>query len=208
MTSSFEYKGVEVVFLRHAGFKIKGSKTIYIDPYDIPEDADLEKADYIFITHDHFDHMDFKAIKKLSTPDTTIVTPHSCSVEGFSTCTLQIGQKEKLDSISVETVPAYNINKRFHPKGQYVGYIIEMDGVRIYHAGDTDYTPEMKEVSADIALIPVGGTYTMDVEDAKKAVKEMKVNYIIPMHYGVIPDTEADVSKLESDKVVILKPLF
>jgi L-ascorbate metabolism protein UlaG (beta-lactamase superfamily) len=208
MTSSFKYGNTEVVFLKHAGFKVKGSKTIYIDPYDIPEGADLEKADYIFVTHDHFDHLDFKAIKKLSTEKTTVVIPQGCSVEGHSTCTLELGRKEKLDGIVVETVPAYNIDKKFHPKGQYVGYIIEMDGVRIYHAGDTDYTPEMKNVNADIALIPVGGTYTMDIEDAKKAVSEMNVKHVIPMHYGAIPDTEADVSKLESDKVVVLKPMF
>jgi len=209
MKSDFKYGNVEVVFLKHAGFKVKGSKTVYIDPYDLPEDAELEKADYIFVTHDHFDHLDFKAIRNLSTPDTTVVAPHGCSLEGFLTCSMEPNKKEKLDGITVETVPAYNIGKSFHPKEkEYVGFVIEMDGVRIYHAGDTDFIPEMKNIEVDIALIPVGGTYTMNVDEAKKAIEEIKAKYVIPMHYGVIPDTQADVSRLESDRVVVLKPLF
>lgn len=210
MKSELKYEGVEVVFLKHAGFKVRGSKTIYIDPYDIPEGAEMDKADYVFITHDHFDHMDYKAIRKLATHHTTIVYPEGCAFEGegYATCTLQPEQKEELDGMTVTTIPAYNLEKDFHPKGIYVGYIIEMDGVKIYHAGDTDYTPEMKNIDVDIALIPVGGKYTMDVEEAKKALEGINAKYVVPMHYGALPDTQADVSKLESDNVVVLTPTF
>ncbi|MBO8182923.1 MAG: MBL fold metallo-hydrolase [Archaeoglobus sp.] len=208
MTSRFRYKNVEIVFLKHAGFQIKGSKIVYIDPYDIPKDSGLEKADYVLVTHDHFDHLDLKSIQRLSTPETTVIVPCGCLVEGFRTCELEPGQENKLDGIVVRCVPAYNIGKDFHPPGKGVGWVLELDGVKIYHAGDTDYIPEMKEVEADVALIPVGGTYTMDIEDAKKAIEELKAEVIIPMHYGTLPETKVDVSVLKSDKVVILEPMF
>jgi L-ascorbate metabolism protein UlaG (beta-lactamase superfamily) len=208
MASSFDYRGVEVVFLKHAGFKIKGSKTVYIDPYDLPDYAKLDKADYILVTHDHFDHLDIEAIRKLSKSDTVIVIPSGCIVEGYKTCELDVGGVENFGEIVVRTVPAYNIDKSFHPKGKGVGYIIEMDGVRIYHAGDTDKIPEMRGLEVDIALIPVGGTYTMNLEEAKKAIEELNARYVIPMHYGALPNTQADVNKLRSDQVVVLEPMF
>ncbi len=206
--STFRYRDLEIVFLKHAGFKIKGSKVVYIDPYDIPKDSGLEKADYILVTHGHFDHLDVKAIQELSKLETIVVIPSGCIVEGYRTCELEIGGEEKLEGILVKTVPAYNITKSFHPKGSGVGYILEIDGVRIYHAGDTDFIPEMKEIEVDVALIPVGGTYTMDLEDAKKAIKELKAEKIIPMHFGALPETKVDVTELKSDNVVILEPLF
>ena len=206
--SVFEYKNVEIVFLKHAGFKIKGSKVVYVDPYDIPPDSGLEKADYILVTHDHFDHLDLKSIHELSTPETTVVVPCGCLVEGFRTCELEPGKEDTLDGIRVKCVPAYNIGKSFHPPGKGVGWILEMDGVKIYHAGDTDYIPEMREIEVDVALLPVGGTYTMDLEDAKRAIEEIKAEKVIPMHFGALPETQVDVSVLKSDKVVILEPLY
>jgi L-ascorbate metabolism protein UlaG (beta-lactamase superfamily) len=193
--------------LKHAGFKIKGNKIVYIDPYDLP-DANLEKADYILVTHEHFDHKDIKSIRKLSDEHTMVVVPTGCIVEGYRTCELEIGVRESFEGISVETVPAYNIDKPFHPKGSGAGYILEIDGVRIYHAGDTDFIPEMKEIKVDVALIPVGGKYTMDLEQAKRALEEIDAEKVIPMHYGTLPETQADVSKLKSEKVVILEPMF
>jgi L-ascorbate metabolism protein UlaG (beta-lactamase superfamily) len=208
MTSVCRYGEVEIVFLKHAGFKIKGSKTVYIDPYDLPQNAELEKADYILITHDHFDHRDINAIRLLSDEHTTVVVPTGCMVEGYRTCELDIGEEEKLEGLTVKTVPAYNIDKPFHPRGSGAGYIIEIDGVKIYHAGDTDFIPEMKEIEVDVALIPVGGKYTMDLEQAKEALEAIKADKVIPMHYGALPETQADVEKLKSAKVVALEPLF
>lgn len=209
MTSEFRYKGVDVVFLKHAGFMIRGSKTVYVDPYDIPQDAELEKADFIFVTHDHFDHLDFRAIRKLSKDNTTVVIPEGCSVEGHATCLLKTGDVEDLDGVKVKSVPAYNIDKEFHPKGGSMsGYIVEMDGVKVYHAGDTDLIPEMKDIEVDIALVPVGGKYTMDVNEAMECINTINAVNVIPMHYGALSDTQADLSKLKSDKVVVLSPMF
>jgi L-ascorbate metabolism protein UlaG (beta-lactamase superfamily) len=129
-------------------------------------------------------------------------------VEGYRTCELDIGEEEKLEGLTVKTVPAYNIDKPFHPRGSGAGYIIEIDGVKIYHAGDTDFIPEMKEIEVDVALIPVGGKYTMDLEQAKEALEAIKADKVIPMHYGALPETQADVEKLKSAKVVALEPLF
>jgi len=207
MTSTFKYGDVEITFLKHAGFKIKGSKTIYIDPYDLP-DIELERADLVLVTHEHFDHMDLKAIKKVRKDETVVVVPSGCMAEGYRTCELDIGVREEVEGVTIETVPAYNVDKSFHRKGEGVGYIVTIDGVRIYHAGDTDFIPEMKEIDVDIALIPVGGVYTMDVEDAKKAIDVIKAKHVIPMHYGTLPETKADLSKLKLDKVVVLEPMF
>jgi len=206
--AAYRYRNLEIVFLKHAAFKIKGSKIVYFDPYEIPPDSGLEKADFILVSHEHFDHLDVKSIQELSKPETVVVIPSGCVVEGYKTCEVELGEESELNGITVRAVPAYNLEKPFHQKGEGVGWILEMDGVRIYHAGDTDYIPEMKEMEVDVALIPVGGTYTMDIEDAKKAIDELKAEVIIPMHYGTLPETKVDVSVLQSERVVILDPMF
>ncbi len=204
--NSLEYGGVTVTYLKHAGFKIKGSRIVYIDPYDVGED---EKADLILVTHDHFDHMDVKSIRKLSKSDTVVVHPKGCIVEGYRTCELEAGKEVEVAGVKVRAVPAYNIDKPFH-KGGGVGYIIEIDGVKIYHAGDTDRIPEMKGIEVDIALLPIGGTYTMDVREAAEAAKDIKAKVYIPMHYGAIPKTDADPEEFKKlvPNAVILKPLY
>lgn len=100
------------------------------------------------------------------------------------------------------------MDKPFHKRGLGVGYIVEINGVRIYHAGDTDRIPEMKEIKVDIVLLPIGGTYTMNVKDAVEAAKDIKAKYYIPMHYGAIPNTEADPNEFKVEGAVILKPLL
>ncbi len=205
--STFEYEGVKITWLKHAGFQIKNSAVIYIDPYEV--NKELEKADIILITHDHFDHMDIKSIRKLSKDDTTIVYPKGCIVEGYKTCEISENSKVVIKNVEIQAVPAYNINKPFHKTG-CVGYIIKIDGVRIYHAGDTDRIPEMKNIEVDIALLPIGGTYTMDVEEAVKASNDIKAKYFIPMHYGEIPNTKANPEdfKAKVKNAVILEPLL
>ncbi len=207
MTSSFVYNNVELTWLKHAGFKIKGSRVIYIDPYEVPEG--LEKADVILITHDHFDHRDVKAIRNLSRDDTVIVHPTGCVVEGYQSCELRTGETVEIKGVRIQAVPAYNIDKPFH-KENCVGYIVELDGVRIYHAGDTDRIPEMKDIDVDIALLPIGGTYTMDVNEAIQAARDIKAKYYIPMHFGAIPQTDADPEffRKNVENAVVLKPLF
>ncbi len=205
--SSFVYNNVVITWLKHAGFKIKGSRTLYIDPYEVPEG--LEKADIILVTHDHFDHKDIKAIRSLSKDDTVVIHPHGCVIEGYQSCELRTGEEVEIKGVKVKAVPAYNIDKPFH-KENCVGYIVEIDGVRIYHAGDTDRIPEMKDIEVDVALLPIGGTYTMDVNEAIQAARDIKAKYYIPMHYGAIPQTDADpeIFRKNVENAVILKPLF
>lgn len=203
--STFEYGNVEITYLKHAGFKIKGSVTLYIDPYEV--EGELEKADIILVTHDHFDHMDMKSIRNLSKDDTVVVYPKGCLVEGYKTCEIDRGDAVDVRGVKIRAVPAYNVDKPFHKEGN-VGYVIEIDGVSIYHAGDTDRIPEMKEIEVDIALLPIGGTYTMNVEEAVEAAKDIRAKHYIPMHYGAIPNTDADPERFKVDGVVILKPLL
>ncbi len=210
----FEYKGVKISWLGHDCFKIKNGKTIYIDPFNIKEG---EKADIIFVTHEHYDHCSLKDIKKISTSETIVVAPESCKMQlsGMKTKFIKPGDKMVIDGIEVEAVPAYNVNKFkapgevFHPKEEgKVGYIIVFGGVKIYHAGDTDLIQEMKNIQVDIALLPVSGTYVMTAEEAAEATKMIKTEVAIPMHYGAIVGTEKDAEKfkkLASCKVEILK---
>ncbi|MCS7121021.1 MAG: MBL fold metallo-hydrolase [Archaeoglobaceae archaeon] len=207
MVSSFKFENVEITYLKHASFKVKGSKVVYMDPYELPEG--LEKADLILATHDHFDHFDPKSARRISKSETIVVIPKGSSVSGFLTRTVSVGEEVEVAGVKVKAVPAYNVNKPFHRKGYGVGYILTMDKVRIYHAGDTDRIPEMKGIEVDIALLPVGGKYTMDLNEAVEAAKDIKAKYYIPMHFG-IPGTETDPVKFASKvkNAVVLKPLI
>ncbi|MEM0332159.1 MAG: MBL fold metallo-hydrolase [Archaeoglobaceae archaeon] len=208
MVSHFEFGGVVLEYIRHAGFKVKGTKVIYLDPYQIPKN--MEKADLILVTHDHYDHLDLNSIKQIYKEDTVLVAPEGCKLKEIKIQPIKIGQELSFGSVKVKAVPAYNLNKPYHKKGMGVGYVVDIDGVRIYHAGDTDRIPEMKEISVDIALLPVGGTYTMDLKEAIAATKDIKAEFFIPMHYGAIPNTAADVEKFKKEvkNAVILKPLL
>jgi len=181
----FELDGIKIFWLGHASFKIKAvNKIIYIDPYNITED---EKADFILVTHEHFDHFDPKSIKAISDDKTIVIGPPTERK-------IKIGETLTFDNIKIEAVEAYNVEKSFHPRGLGVGYLIEIDKKTIYHAGDTDFIPEMKNLAGkiDVALLPIGGTYTMDIKDAVEAVKTIKPKYVIPMHYGTLKETMAD----------------
>mgnify|MGYP000384757526 CR=1 FL=1 len=205
----------KIQWLGHASFKILAEKVIYIDPWEIkgePQDADL-----IFVTHEHYDHCSIRDMLKIKKENTKIVAPYECKpVLETKIATSDklkfVKPKEKfiIEGTPVETVPAYNIGKQFHEKSAgHVGYIITALGKKIYHAGDTDFIPEMKEVKCDIALLPIGGTYTMSYEDAAKAAEAIKPEIVIPMHYGKIVGSSEDVArfkKLYSGKVVVLTP--
>lgn len=188
-----EYKINEtstLYFLGHASFKIKtNGKTIYMDPYEI---NDTEKADIVLITHPHYDHLSISDLQKIVTPNTIILGTIDCTskLAGKVNSKYEIispEMKKKLNGIDIEIVAAYNTDKRFHPKENgWVGYIITIDGVRIYHAGDTDIIPEMSNIKTDIAMLPIGGTYTMDAKDAAKSCEIIKPKIAIPMHYNKI----------------------
>lgn len=197
---------IEVLY--HSCIKISKEKVIYIDPYKI--DKDYNDADIIFITHSHYDHYSEKDIDKVKKESTVIVAPEELLVKllrkGFrqdNIITVDPGDCDMLSGIKFETVPAYNINKPFHPKENgWVGYIIEIKGIRYYIAGDTDITEENKNVKCDIAFIPVGGTYTMDFKEAAQLVNTIKPKVAIPIHYGSVVGTKQDAT----DFVKLLHP--
>ncbi|NHW23929.1 MAG: MBL fold metallo-hydrolase [Archaeoglobales archaeon] len=205
--NKLNYRNVEITWLKHAGFRLKGSKIVYIDPYEVP--AGEEKADLILVTHDHFDHLDPKSIRNLAKSETVVVHPKECSVKGFESFPMTENQTANLKGIEVTAVPAYNVDKPFHKRG-VLGYIVNLDGVRVYHAGDTDRIPEMKKIAVDVALLPAGGTYTMDLDEAIKAAQDIRAEVYIPMHYGAIPNTKADPREFKAKvpKAVILEPLL
>ena len=178
-----------------------------------------EKADLILVTHDHFDHFDKEKIKSLMKEDTKVVCTTTCARQLEGTERLSNGQEKIVKGVSIKAVPAYNINKfrspgkPFHPKGDGNGYLISIEGTTIYIAGDTDFIPEMNNLGkVDIALLPVGGTYTMNETEAFEAVKAIKPRYVIPMHYGTLEQTIADAtgfksmveSEVEGVKVILL----
>lgn len=184
-----------IKWLGHAGFKITGEKTIYIDPFKINE---TEPADIIICTHEHFDHVSHEDIKKIQAGKTVIVTTPDCySKVSGNVKTLSVGQSIVVDGIKIEGVPAYNLNKNFHPKSNnWIGVVITVNGKRIYHAGDTDNIPEMAALkNIDIALLPVSGTYVMTAEEAADAANKIMPKIAVPMHYGSIIGTKADAER-------------
>lgn len=183
----------------HSSIKISKRKTIYIDPFKI--EKEMHDADIIFITHDHYDHYSPEDVEKVVKEDTIIVAPKTVKAlsKMKNVVLVEPNKKYEIEEIKVETIPAYNVNKQFHPKGnEWVGYIIEIDEERYYIAGDTDITPENKQVKCDVAFIPVGGTYTMNYEEAAELTNIIKPKIAIPTHYGSIVGEKEDGLKFKA----------
>ena len=183
-------------WLGHDGFIISDGKIhVAIDPYRIAEG--VAQADLILVTHPHFDHCSPADIHRLATPRTIIVADHDSSQKlSGDVRTLTPGERLHVEGVTIEAVPAYNINKDFHPQNKrWLGYIITLAGIRIYHAGDTDLIPEMDDFTVDIALLPVSGTYVMNAEEAAAAAKRIGPQYAIPMHYGSFVGSASDASR-------------
>ena len=175
--------------LYHSSIRINKEKVIYIDPFKI--EKEYNDADIIFITHDHYDHYSEEDIDKVYKDNTIKVLEKGFKKEYI--ITVKPNQTYMANGIKFETIPAYNINKMFHPKAnEWVGYIIEINNCRYYIAGDTDLTPENKAVKCDVAFVPVGGKYTMNFKEAANLINEIKPEIAVPIHYGSIVGTKEE----------------
>jgi len=186
----FDLEGIEV--LTHSSIRINRGKIIYIDPYNV--DRNYNDADLILCTHSHYDHFSIEDIKKVISDTTMILV-----TEDVKDDILKLGiapdnvvgvkpyEEYELDNILIQTIPAYNKFKPFHPKSKnWVGYIIEIDDIRYYIAGDTDATKEAASVECDVAFLPVGGTYTMDYVEAASLAVKISPKCVVPIHYGSV----------------------
>ena len=178
----------------HSSVRLSGEKIIYVDPFRIegePHDGDL-----ILLTHDHFDHFSPEDIQKVEKPDTFFVLPASVEPKGLprnKILKVKPGDQIRIQGVWISAVPAYNTGKNFHPKSkQWVGYVVELDGLRYYIAGDTDAVPELDKISCDVALLPVGGTYTMTAEEAAAFCSRLRPRGAVPTHYGSVAGTAED----------------
>jgi len=195
---------VKIKWLGHSGFMIKNSKIIYVDPYNIKEG---EKADLILITHSHYDHCSVADMNKIVKEGTRIVITADCQskINKFNVPVhveiIEAGQELEFGNTKLNVFPAYNVDKSFHPKDEgWVGYLIKMHDVLIYHAGDTDVIPEMQKLTGYggkkfVALLPVGGRFTMTAEEASEAANLIKPSLAIPMHYGSIVGDDSDAEE-------------
>ena len=199
-------ENVEVLY--HSSIRINKEKTIYIDPFKI--DRNYNDADIVFITHDHYDHYSEEDIDKVINENTIIIIPEELltkllrkGINKNAIITVEPNEKYMVQGIKFETIPAYNTNKTFHPKENgWVGYIITLDDIRYYIAGDTDITEENRRGKYDVAFVPVGGTYTMDFKEAAQLINEIQPKIAVPIHYGSVVGTKQDAT----DFIKLLHP--
>lgn len=207
---SAKFDNVEVTWLGHASFRITdGSLVVYIDPFVLPDDAEL--ADLILVTHEHFDHCDPDKINMLRKHDTFLIAPKGCIDKAGFGRAIDSDQRVSIGPFMIEAVPAYNTDKfrspgmPFHPKGLGIGFVLTIAGKRIYHSGDTDFVEEMKDLhDIDAALLPIGGKYTMTAVEAASAAQAFKPKNLIPMHYN---SGKYGVDGIEADPIEVAKAL-
>ncbi|HEY9398352.1 MAG TPA: MBL fold metallo-hydrolase [Nitrososphaeraceae archaeon] len=209
----FEYDKIGITWNGHAGFKIiYGNKKVYIDPYKLSKNYEnISDADIVLITHNHFDHLSIEDLKNIINERTVIVSAQEClsqlkSLKVKESIGIDPRNSVRVDDLKIETVPAYNVDKEFHPKNdKKIGFIVEFGNDRLYHTGDSDMIPEMKDTKPSIVLIPVSGTYVMTAEEASKAVNELiNPRIAIPMHYGTIVGNKEDAIRF-SELVTVCK---
>jgi len=192
-----EISGVKIDYLGHDGFLISNGKKIIIDPYQISDK--IGKADILLITHGHYDHCSIEDVKKVVQNGTVVVCPADCQSKILGVGDVQldiqvveVGDVIDLGGIKIECISAYNKNKDYHPKSEgWLGYVIKIGNVIIYHAGDSDFIPEMQKLSGYgkhgntfVALLPVSGKFVMDAEEAAEAASILNPSLAVPMHYG------------------------
>ena len=202
--------GITIKWLGHASFKIScEDKVIYIDPWKLKDSP--KGATIVLVSHSHYDHYSAKDIEKVSGSDTKLIAAADVINQHGKGQAIVPGQTVESDGIKVIGIPAYNPSKQFHPKSNnWVGFVIEVSSKRIYYAGDTDLTAEMKALkNIDVALLPIGGTYTMNAEEAAEATKSIKPKQAIPYHWGDIVGSRKDAdqfAKMAQCKVTVLTP--
>lgn len=205
----FGYEGLEFRWTGHDGFRItdlKNKRIIYIDPFQLSKRHKTKDADIVLVSHDHFDHLSIEDLTEIVNSNTEIVAAKEClgklqDLPAGRITTLNPGERASPRGLVVEAIRAYNTNKKFHPKeDNKIGFVITVDGHRIYHSGDTDIIPEMSGLNPDIALLPVSGTYVMTADEAAKANDEFikPRKFAIPMHYGSIVGSEEDANKFKT----------
>jgi len=191
-------------WLGHDSFRLDGPPVIYFDPWKLAPGSPV--ADVILVSHDHYDHLSPGDVKNVSGPKTVVIANPSAAAKLPGARVIRPGEKLTVGDVTVEAVPAYNINKfrspgnPFHPKNAgHNGYIVTVGGERLYHAGDTDHIPEMSGYRCDVALLPVSGTYVMTADEAAKAAMAIKPGIAVPMHYGDkdVVGTDADAKRFK-----------
>ena len=222
MVDFFKINEVKIEWLGHASFKITTDDiTIYIDPYAGTVENYSQKANLVLISHDHYDHCDTEKIQLISNDNTKIISSKSCANKlkdinsNLNTQSMSSDEKITIEEVEITAIPAYNISKKFHPKNAGgLGFIFTISDVKIYFAGDTDFIPEMKNLASqniDVALLPVGGTFTMNCTEAGLASNAIHAQVVIPMHHGLIPGLEMNIEKFKekmdnSTKIILLEP--
>lgn len=183
----------------HSSIRIEDGKILYFDPYNIKNA--VHDADCVFITHDHYDHYSHEDIEKVINTNTVIFAPKNMQnkIANENSVFLNPFENYGNGNIKVETIPAYNINKQFHTREKNsLGYIVTLNNIKYYIAGDTDRTPENEAIKCDVALVPVGGKYTMNFEIAAGLVNKIKPKLAIPTHFGSIAGNIEDGNKFKN----------
>ena len=176
---------MKIEVFRQSSIRLEGSKVIYFDPYKIKED--YNDADYVFITHDHYDHYDPESLKRVLKPSTKLIVPKCLENINYQKIVVEAEGQYSIDGLSFRTVSSYNINKPYHPKEKgYVGYLVTIDEKVYYIMGDSDATEEAMKVKCDYLFVPIGGTYTMNLDEALEYTMKIKPKKVIPIHYGSI----------------------
>jgi len=201
------YEGVRITWLGHDGFKLEAAETVvYLDPFRLVRES--TPAAVVCVSHEHFDHLSVEDLRRVVTPETSLVTIAACEeaakrLQPKAVRLVRPGERLEAGGVEIEAVAAYNTSKfrapgqPFHPRGDgKVGFILRLGGLRIYHAGDTDQIPEMAAArGVDVALLPVSGTYVMTADEAAAACRAIGPKLAIPMHYGAIVGSAEDAER-------------
>lgn len=201
---------IEVRWIHHASFRITDGRTVlYVDPWKI--DGEPHDADVVFVSHAHYDHFSRPDIEKVAGEDCVIVAPPDVIESLHAANAVEPDERLTIGDVTIETVAAYNVGKDFHPRdSNWCGGVFTLGGKRIYYAGDTDLIPEMNDLAEiDLALLPVGGTYTLDADEAAAACRSIGCEAAIPYHWGDIVGSGQDAERFAAEApctVHLLRP--